>query len=133
MSAPDKIMKRVRLSLSAGVDADNMSLTPVPVAYDFIFGAGTAGLTSFETAIYNLQPEDVVDLHLSAVELKSFFGSMYGPIREALNLLIMPDALCLRVKMLGCEDVSPREIVKYLAKASQHGGCGCDDNCGCGC
>ncbi len=131
MLSPEKMMKKLTLNLVAGSAPGSSSFTPSPATIQFIFGAGSAGLTPFEVALNGVQVAERISLKLSSNELALYFGHHYAPICEKLGLLIIPDTLFLEVELTSQSEPSAREVVQYMAKAMSHGGCGCGDGCTC--
>lgn len=128
----EKAMKRIHVSIMAGASAEALTLTPEAVDFKFIFGVATEGITPFENALHEMKMGEEKELQLAGKEVQSFFGQMFGSVRELLGLLLVPEKLVLRCKLVACEDASPTEVVQYMAKVMSHGGCGCGTDCGCG-
>ncbi len=131
MVSSEKMMKKISLNLIAGSAPESSSFTPSPVVLEFIFGAGSAGLTPFEIALDGMQVGERLSLKLATHEWISYFGHHYAPIREKLGLLIIPDTLFLEAELTAQSEPSAREVVQYMAKAMSQGGCGCGDGCTC--
>lgn len=131
MTAPDKVMKKISLSLLAGNTAETYSLTPSAVFLGFIFGAGSAGLTPLEVSLNDMGLGESKAIRLSSKEIEQFFGRLFISFRQAVGLHIFPETLFLRIELKSCTEAEPREIVQAMAKSLDHGGCG--GSCGCGC
>jgi hypothetical protein len=125
------MMKKLTLNLRAGSAPGSSSFTPSPVTIEFIFGAGSSGLTPFEVALNGVQVAERISLQLLSSELGPYFGHHYPPIREKLGLLIIPETLFLEVELTDQTEPSAREVVQYMAKSMSSGGCGCGDGCTC--
>jgi hypothetical protein len=125
------MMQKISLNLIAGSEPDSFSFTPSPVAMDFIFGAGSAGLTPFEVALNGVQVGEKISLRLTAKEMVSYLGHQHASLCQKLGLLLFPETLFLEVELSAISEPSAREVVQYLAKATSHGGCGCGDGCTC--
>lgn len=125
-------MKKITLSLLAGSAPDTYSLTPSAVSLEFIYGAGSAGVTPLEIALAEMKVGDCTEVKLATMELEPFWGNLFVPFRQAVGLHILPAILYLRIGLEACSEPSPREVVHYMAQSLHHGGCGCGGDCGCG-
>jgi hypothetical protein len=123
-------LKKVTLLLSVGGARGNSDVTGSPVAFAFIYGVASEGLCPFESALYEKAVDERLELTVSAAEAQEFFGHLLLPLRQVLDLPIMPHTLELQVEVTAVNDADNREIVQSLAKAGS--GCG-GGSCGCGC
>jgi hypothetical protein len=123
-------LKKVTLLLNAGGARGNSDETGSPVTFAFIYGVASEGLCPFESALYEKAVGESLDIAVSAAEAQEFFGHLLLPIRQELDLPIMPHTLELQVEVTAVNDADNREIVQSLAKAGS--GCG-GGSCGCGC
>ncbi len=121
-------LKKITISIQAGMSQDAMDLTPKYPEIEFIFGLGPEGMTPFEYELADRTEGESVLLHLTKETFHRFF--------EHLNPLLMDlfdgrAEVYLKVNIDGVKSAENREIVKAMADMSAHGGTGCD--CGCGC
>ena len=131
MTGKEKMLQWTGLAIQAGTDHQANSFTPEPVGFRFIYGAGSSGLTSFESSIAELDHGGEVKIELAGAEIREFFGALWGALAKRLGIIIIPEQLHLKVRLDSIEKAEPREIVEFMA-GSMKGGCGCGDGCGCG-
>ena len=124
-------LKKVTLAVQAGGARGSFSLTPAPVTLDFIYGVGSDGLSSFEVALGERSPGEVVSFSVLNTDAADFFGNLYLPLRQTIGLHLPPTTLFLQLEIKAVEDADNREVVKALAGSLSHscGGGSCD--CGC--
>lgn len=131
METPDKVMKKVVLDIEAGVAVGAYGLTPAAVQLEFIYGAGSGGLTQFELFLADMGIDERRKLQLDGGALERFFGGQYRLLCQALGLLVQPETLYLLLQLRSCSEAEPREIVQAMARSMSGGSCG--GGCGCGC
>jgi hypothetical protein len=122
-SANVELFKKITLILEAGMQAEAMDFTREPVSYNFIYGIGNKGLSPFEFALADKKAGDILNLHLRAEEMPSFFQHLVIP------QLALPDgtsAFYLKVRVVEVSEPDQREIIKAMADAVE-----CGDSC-CG-
>jgi hypothetical protein len=124
-------LKKVTLSLMAGIKPEKYDLTGSPAAFEFIYGVASDGLCPFESALYDKHEGDKLALNIPAAGAQEFFGHIFQPLRQLLNLLIIPETIYLSIEVTAVVNADNREVVQSLAKALAHGSCG--GSCGCGC
>ncbi len=127
MTASIQPLKKVTLSLIAGSDPNILSGSPV--IFQFIHGVASGGFCPFEGALHDKAPGDSLTLQIATSEAQQYFGHLLLPLRQALDLHIMPATIHLKVDVTAVSDAENREVVQSLAKASS----GCGGSCGCGC
>lgn len=116
-------LKKVLLSLEAGVTECAMDLTPEPLPYEFIYGLGVEGLTPFE-----------MELAQRSVGNEWVFSLKRGEIRETFQhlpfpALSIPDHLnqfYMKVRVDRVMDPGRRELIGAMAEITN-----CGDHC-CG-
>lgn len=124
-------LKKVGLAIKAGNGPEKYNLTPSPMAFEFLYGIGSDGLTPFEVMLGGKAEGDTLTLAVSADDAPQFFGHFLLSLRQGLGLHLLPAELCLDLKVTAVSDAENREMVQALARAAGHGGCG--GSCGCGC
>jgi hypothetical protein len=65
------------------------------------------------------------------MEGPEFFGHLFGPLRQVFSLQTLPETMWLQVEVTSVADADNREVVKALATAAGHAGCGGGCDCGC--
>jgi hypothetical protein len=123
-------LKKVTLSLMAGIKPEKYH-TGSPAAFEFIYGIASDGLCPFESALYDKHEGDKLVLGVPAADAQEFFGHIFQPLRQLLNLPIMPETIYLSIEVTAVVNADNREVVQSLAKSLAHGSCG--GSCGCGC
>lgn len=123
MTATIQALKKVTLSLSAGSEKSK------PVPFSFIYGIAGSGLCPFEQALQDKGEGEHLSFTVTESEAHDFFGHLFLPLHQALDLPIIPQTLLLKVEISTVKDADNREVVQSLAKASS----GCGGSCGCGC
>jgi hypothetical protein len=116
-------LKKVGLILEAGTGPDKTDLTPQPVSFDFIFGAGSQGLCPLEFRLFDRREGDTLSLCVGREDLDAFFQHLPVP-RPAVPEGVV--SLYLKARIVRVGDADPKEVIKALAEA---GACG--DHC-CG-
>lgn len=124
-------LKKVGLAILAGHTPGKFNLTPSPMAFEFLYGIGSDGLTPFEVMLGGKAEGDTLTLAVSADDAPQFFGHFLLPLRQGLGLHLLPAEIRLDLKVTAVSDAENREVVQALARAAGHGGCG--GSCGCGC
>ena len=121
-------LKKIALSIQAGMSQDTMDLTPKYPGIEFIFGLGPEGMTPFEYELADKTEGESILLHLKKEDFFSFFEHLNPPLTV---LFDGRDDVYLKINIDAVTPAENREIVKALADLAAHGGAGCD--CGCGC
>lgn len=131
MTASIQHFKKIGLTIQAGSGPGKYNLTPSPMAFEFLYGIGSDGLTPFEVMLGGKAEGDTLTLAVSADDAPQFFGHFLLPLRQGLGLHLLPAEIRLDLKVTAVSDAENREVVQALARAAGHGGCG--GSCGCGC
>jgi len=116
-------LRKISLLLEAGTGPDKMDLTVEPIPFEFIFGAGSQGLSPFEFQLANKKEGDGLSMRVRAEELPDLF--LHLPIPS----LAVPESIgsCyLKVRILKVSEADPKEVIKAMAEAAA-----CGDHC-CG-
>lgn len=125
-------LKKITLSVQAGSEAMNFSLTPSSVIIEFIYGVASDGLTPFEVALGDKVSGDLLNLSVSNSEAADYFGNLFPVVRQKLGIHLLPEVLFLQVEVNSVTVADNREVVQALAGSLAHGGCG-GGSCDCGC
>jgi len=122
-------LTKVAVALRAGSESCNF--TSEPVDFDFIYGAGSAGLCTFEASLYEKSEGDKINLTVPAAEVSETFGHLRMPLYCALGLQKSAETLFLEITVIGVSEVDTHELVQSIARGASHscGGGSCD--CGC--
>lgn len=123
-------LKKVKLSLLAGSDAETFNLTSSPVDFEFIYGATSDGLCPFENDLAGKKEGERLNMAVSTAEAQNYFGNFYHKLYHVLGLQIMPAKLFWQMEISAVTTPDNREVVQALAKSL--GGCG-GGSCDCGC
>ena len=116
-------LRKISLLLEAGTELGKTDLTAGPIAFDFIYGAGTQGLCPFEFQLADKREGDGLSLPVRGEEVAELFQHLLVPSLAALGSV---DAFCLQVKIVKVSEASPKEVIKAMAEAAA-----CGDHC-CG-
>ena len=116
-------LRKISLLLEAGTGPDKTDLTAEPIPYDFIFGAGSQGLSPFEFALANRKEEEGLSLHIEVEELSDLFQHLLIPPLAIPEGIIAFD---LKVQIVKVSEADPKEVIKAMAEAGS-----CGDHC-CG-
>lgn len=125
-------LKKVKLSIAAGIRPGGNDLTPTPLEYEFLYGIGSQGLEPFEAALHGKATGECLTVTVAASEAPIFFGRFLRPVLRLLGLQTCPAALFLSLSVTRVADAENREVVQALAREAGHGGCGGSCDCGCG-
>jgi len=116
-------LKKIRLLLEAGTGPGMMDFTVEPIPFEFVFGAGSQGLSPFEFQLANKKEGDGLSMHVRAEELPDLFLHLLIPS------LAVPESISsfyLKVRILSVSEADPKEVIKAMAEAAA-----CGDHC-CG-
>jgi hypothetical protein len=116
-------LMKIRLLLEAGTGADRSDLTAEPIPFEFIFGAGSQGLSPFEFELAGKKEGDRVSISLRPEELSGLFQHLLVPF------LAIPEGtstFLLKVQIVKVTEAEPKEVIKAMAEAAA-----CGDHC-CG-
>jgi hypothetical protein len=116
-------LKKIGLLLEAGTGPDKTDLTAGPIAFEFIFGAGSQGLCPLEFQLADRKEGDVLSLRVRGVELADLFQHL---LVSSLAALESVGAFYLKVKIVRVSEAEPKEVIKAMAEAGS-----CGDHC-CG-
>jgi hypothetical protein len=116
-------LRKISLLLEAGTGSDETELTAEPIPYDFIFGAGSQGLSPFEFALANRKEGEGLSLHIEVEELSDLFQHLLIPPLAIPEGIISFD---LKVQIVKVSEADPKEVIKAMAEAGS-----CGDHC-CG-
>lgn len=107
------------------------NLETKPVTFSHIFGLVPEGLSPFEAELDGKKQGDSILLSVPATGFHEFFGNCTAFLNDLRGVPVVPKVIELKVEVIAIENADNREIIKSLAKATSHGGCG--GSCGCGC
>jgi len=116
-------LRKVSLLLEAGTGPDKTDLTAEPIPFEFIFGAGSQGLSPFEFELANKKEREGLSMPMRREELPDLFQHLPVPslaIPERIN------AFYLKVQIVKVSEADPKEVIKAMAEAAS-----CADHC-CG-
>jgi hypothetical protein len=116
-------IKKINLLLEVGTGPDLTDLTAEPIPFDFIFGAGSQGLSPFEFELAGKKEGDSLSLRIKREELSGLFQHLLVPsfaIPESTRIFF------LKVKIVKVIEAEPKEVIKAMAEAAA-----CGDHC-CG-
>ncbi len=116
-------LSKISLVLEAGTEPDKTDLGTGPIAFEFIFGAGSQGLCPFEFKLANKKDGESLSLPVRGEELAGLFQHLFIP---SLAVLESVGAFYLRVKIVRVSEADPKEVIKAMAEAGS-----CGDHC-CG-
>jgi hypothetical protein len=116
-------LKKISLLLEAGTGPDKTDLTAAPIAFEFIFGAGSQGLCPFEFQLADKKEGDALSMRVRGEELADLFQHL---LMSALAVLESVGAFYLKVKIVRVSEADPKEVIKAMAEAGS-----CGDHC-CG-
>jgi len=116
-------LKKISLLLEAGTGPDKTDLTAGPIAFEFIFGAGSQGLCPFEFQLADKKEGDALSMRVRGEELADLFQHL---LMSALAVLESVGAFYLKVKIVRVSEADPKEVIKAMAEAGS-----CGDHC-CG-
>jgi hypothetical protein len=116
-------LKKLRLTLEVETDSDKAVVISQPVPIEFIFGAGSQGLSPFEFQLAGKKEGDVFRMNVRGDELPDLFQHLPLP---PLPRRESDDAFYIKVKIMKVSEADPKEVIKAMAEA---GACG--DHC-CG-
>lgn len=116
-------LKKVTLTVEAGASPEAMNLTPAPKSFDFVFGVGAEGLTSFEYGLAGKSEGEEALIRLKPEEVRSLPVNIFAPFSPTPpgggDLYVKATV----VRVLPAEN---REVIRAMAGS---GGCG-GDCCG---
>jgi hypothetical protein len=116
-------LKKISLLLEAGTGPDKRDLTAEPTPFEFIFGAGSQGLSPFEFQLADKEEGDGLSLHIRGEELSGLFQHLLIP---SLRIPESISAFYLNVQIVKVSEADPKEVIKAMAEAAA-----CGDRC-CG-
>jgi len=123
-------MKKITLSLEAGMTPDSMDLSKQPFSFQFIYGVGTEGICLLEKALFEKQSGDEILIPVDPQQTRDIFGHL----RQALiSVLPLAKHFYLKAAVIAIETPVNQEIVRAIAEGggSSDCGCGCDGDCAC--
>ena len=116
-------LKKISLRLEAGTGSGKTDLTAGPIAFEFIFGVGSQGLSPFEFELADKKEGDGLSLHVRGEEIVDLLQHLLVPSLAALEGV---HAFSLKVNIVGVNEADPKEVIKAIAEAGS-----CGDHC-CG-
>jgi len=125
-------LKKVQLSIDAKQEAGK-KLFSEPKYFSFIFGSSSNGLCPLELALIEKREGDVINMELTPTNMNEFCSHLLKPLRQTLELQILPNVLSLTCTIVNIEDADNKEIVQAIAQSIGNDGCGGDCDCGCSC
>ena len=123
-------LKKISLSVEAGSTPQDMNLTALPIAREFIFGIGQSGMSPFEYRLVGKKAGDSLLLPLAKTESQRFFEHIVVPIE---HLFENREAVYLKLTVVNATAADSRAIVKAMAETAHLSEGGCGGGCGCGC
>ncbi|SDO38020.1 hypothetical protein [Desulforhopalus singaporensis] len=132
MAMKIKAMNKVSVVIVEKSGREDGGCRKKPAAFDFIYSIRSEGLTPFEVALADKKAGESVCCCEPGMSAKEFFGHLFVPVLAQTKLPITPDSsVCFAITIADVATADNREIVRALAGAVGHGGCG--GGCGCGC
>ena len=113
----------MKVSLSVDV-RDTDAGNPLPAAFEFIYGIGSAGISPFEKQLFGKNVGDQAHYEIGPTEFEQTMGHLALPLFEQTGITSSQRLTVVVTHVVRAED---REVVKAMA-----GGGSCSD-CGCGC
>lgn len=120
-------LTKVTLSLAVFDDLQGGRPPQAHTQFEFIYGIGTDGLTTFEKELHGLLPGAGMTIRVESDSISAYFEHLRGPILEAVKT---HPPFNLALEVLSATPATDHELVKALAQKDTNG-CGCE--CGCGC
>ncbi len=117
------ILKKITLSVTAGTEPDTADLTPQPFEFEFIFGLGKEGLTTFERELSDKTEGDEFSLCLKPETIHNIFEHICFPLNRLSRL---PASFFLRARVVRAVPAESKDVIKGLAALAS-----CGDHC-CG-
>lgn len=121
-------LKKVVLALNVLSESDGQRHSGRDIDFEFIYGVGTQGITSFEKDLHAKSPGDCLSLRMDNDNLQDHLEHLFCPLMEAIQ---DPAPVELRMTVKAVTPASNRDLVSAMAKLA--GGCDADCDCGCGC
>ncbi len=118
-------LTKVSLAFAVSDDVPGDSPPAGDIQFEFVYGIGTEGLSTFEKELHGLLAGARLQIRVETKEMQSYFEHLRCPLLEAVK--IQPP-LNLAIKVLSVRPATDRELVHALANRDS-GGC----DCGCGC
>jgi hypothetical protein len=119
-------LKKVTLSMEAGITPDAMNLASAPFEFEFIFGLGREGLSNFECQLENKTKGDEILLQLNRNQLHKTFEYLTHRLPQFSDAL---DTFYLKARVLEVAPAESRKVIKAMAEASKCGENCCGDSC----
>lgn len=119
-------LNKIHIELESGSSPGNMGLTPEPVAYRFIYGVASEGITAFEKQLFAKPVGYETTIHIREQTVREALGHLRQPL---LDLLPAAPSFFMQVRITGVEPADNREVIQAIAAGASSQGC----DCGCGC
>ena len=116
-------LNKISILMEAGTGPDKTDLAAEPIPFEFIFGAGSQGLSPFEFELANKKEGEGFSMHVGVEELPDLFQHLFIPS------LAVPESISsfyLKVKIVKVSEADPKEVIRAMAEAAA-----CGDHC-CG-
>ncbi|MGA6925200.1 MAG: hypothetical protein WBY88_05930 [Desulfosarcina sp.] len=113
----------MKVSLNLKIDPAAPGHGPVK-QFEFIYGVGPAGITSFEKALFGKQVGERLRIDVSSEGYAETVGHLEWPLREQTGITT---AASLQATITDIAKARDRDVVKAMAAGGS-----CVD-CGCGC
>lgn len=121
------LLKKITLNIAAGTTPLATDAISQPLAYTFIFGLGTTGLTPFEYTLADKSLDDEVLVQVAAGDRQRMFQHLRPP---GFEVPAEADPIYLKIRIVDIQPTSSREIIGAMAQMAE---CGGDCDCGCSC
>jgi len=116
MSKKVKILEKINLLLSV-VDPEKVEPDDGQEwSLSFIYGLGAGGLTPFEQDLADKTVGEILLIRISTARLHSYFHGLELP---PLAIPAEQEIFLLRVRIVGVESVSQRELIRAMAATTQ--------------
>lgn len=133
MGTTVQLLKKITLSLSAGIGPGKSDTSGSPLSFAFIYGVASDGLCPFENALHDKGERERLVVRIKAADAHEYFGHLCHPLCQILGNQLPDDTIELDIAVTSITDADDREVVQAAARALVHGGCGTSCGCGCGC
>ncbi|OQX04066.1 MAG: hypothetical protein BWK80_54345 [Desulfobacteraceae bacterium IS3] len=120
------ILKKIKLSVTAGTSSDTADLTPQPFEFEFIFGLGKEGLTPFERGLADKTEGDEISLCLKPETIRNTFEHICFPLNRLSRL---PASFFLKARVVKAVPAKSKDVIKGLAALASCGDHCCGDGC----
>lgn len=125
-------LKKVALSIKAsGIVPKPKTISMQPARFEFIYGVASSGLCLLESALYEKNKNDAIEIDITRDNAHEICGHLLAPLLNEMGMHTLPESFTLKITVDDVAVAEDKAVVQAISQSLSQSGCG--GSCGCGC